>query len=58
MEMGLFASGAVALVFQAFCKRAEMAALLRAGSVMGMARLLFGLLAMPAAASILLLIAG
>lgn len=56
--MGLFASGAVALVLQAFCKRAEMAALLRAGSVIGMARLLFGLLAMPAAASILLLIAG
>lgn len=58
MEMGLFASGAVALVFQAFCKRAEMAALLRAGSAIGVARLFFGLLAMPAAASILLLIAG
>lgn len=35
-----------------------MAALLRTGSVAGMARLLFGLLAMPAAASILLLIVG
>lgn len=58
MGMGLFASGAVALVFQAFCKCTEMAALLRAGSVVGMARLLFGPLAMPAAASIFLLIAG
>ena len=58
MEMGLFASGAVALVFQAFCKRAEITALLRAGSVAKAARMLLGLLTMPAAASALLLFVG
>lgn len=56
--MGLFASGAVALVFQDFCKRAEITALLRAGSVAKAAGMLLGLLTMPAAASALLLFVG